>query len=163
MRRSVFLLLTVAALLASGTSNAQPSAYFHMAGTLQGTGMLDLACNGFHYATVGSLDGTPLGPVDWTGSECVDVLSNPGGFVISGSFSLNDGLLTGSYHGHAGLPDATGRVYGWGTFSIIGGSGAYAGASGSGIFAVTARPANSTAYMELIGSLERVSDQANGR
>lgn len=157
MIRPMILLVVVASLLVPGTSNAEPGIRFHMAGTLQGSGIPDPACSGFRYATTGPFDGTPLGSVHWRGSECVDILSNPGSFAISGAFSLNQGLLTGTYEGHEGLPDATGRVYGWGTFSITGGSDTYAGATGNGSFTVIAQPVASTAYLELMGTLGRTA------
>ncbi len=44
----MLLLLTAASLvLAPGTTRADVAAHFHMAGTLQGVGTLDPACNGF--------------------------------------------------------------------------------------------------------------------
>lgn len=157
MIRSLLMLVTAAWLLVPGTTRGEPDAHFHMTGTLQGAGTLDPACNGFRYATAGPFDGTPLGPVHWMGSECVDAASNPGGFALAGTFSFDDGLLVGGYQGHAGFPDAAGRVYGWGTFSITGVSGAYAGATGTGIFTVDAQPLTSTAHFELIGTLERAA------
>jgi hypothetical protein len=61
-----------------------------------------------------------------------------------------------------GLPDAAGRVRGWGRFTIAGGSGAYAGVTGRGIFTVVAEPVASTADLELIGTLERFSKRRPG-
>lgn len=159
----LLLLVTAASLLVPATAvtpataSAKTSTYFRMAGVLQGTGTVDPTCNGFRYATTGALEGSPLGRVQWTGSECVDVVSSPGGFVISGEFSLNDGrlTLTGTYDGNAGLPNAAGEVYGWGTFSITGGSRGQRWTTGEGLFTVMARPAASTARVELIGALDR--------
>lgn len=162
MIRALTLLLTAASLLVPHPASAKRAKHFSMTGTLQGSGTLDPTCNGFRYATAGSFDGTPLGPARWTGSECVDALSAPGGFAISGGFSLNDGDFTGTYQGHAGLPDAAGRVRGWGTFSMTGGTGKYAGVTVSGIFTVVAQPVASTADLELIGTLERFSKRRPG-
>ncbi|MEX2457946.1 MAG: hypothetical protein WD770_03055 [Actinomycetota bacterium] len=162
MIRSLLLLLTAASVLVPQPAGAKQATHFHMTGTLQGSGTLDPTCNGFRYATAGPFDGTPLGPVHWTGSECVDALSSLGGFTIWGGFSLNEGAFTGTYRGHAGLPDAAGRIRGWGKFSMTGGTGKYAGVTASGIFTVVAQPVASTADLELIGTLERVSRRRPG-
>lgn len=92
MIRSLLLLVTAASLLVPHPASAKPATSFHMTGILQGSGTLDPSCNGFRYATAGPFDGTPLGPVRWGGSECVDALSAPGGFAITGEFCPGDAL-----------------------------------------------------------------------
>ena len=147
------MLLSATALIAPVTGSAGTATTFHVTGTIHGSGTPDVSCRGFHYTHAGSLDGTP-GPVEWVGEECVDLLAHPGRFTITGRFSLNGGLITGTFEATGGPPDATGVIRESGTFAITAGSGAYDGARGDGTITIAAQPAAGTADVELIGTIQ---------
>ncbi len=152
MRRSILIALSAAVILVSGVGRADSNT-FHVTGTIHGSGTPDVSCRGFHYTHSGSLDSS-IGPVDWTGDECVDLVAQPGMFTITGRFSLDDGLISGTFEATGGAPDATGRIQETGTFSITGGSGAYDGARGGGTITIVAQPIAGTAEVELTGAIE---------
>jgi len=151
MTRWTLVALSAVVLLAPESAAAQAGTPFHVSGTIHGEGMPDLACRGFYYSHTGSMDSS-LGPLGWTGDECVDAIAQPGAFTITGTFSLDNGLLTGRFEA-TGSPETTGQVSESGTFAITGGSGAYCGASGGGTITIVAQPTASTADVELTGSL----------
>lgn len=152
MFRSIIMALSATLILIPAVAGADSASNFHVTGTIHGNGAPDVSCRGFFYTHTGSLNGT-LGPVAWTGDECVDLVAQPGGFTITGRFSLNDGLLTGTFEATGGPPDATGRIRESGTFSITEGSGAFDGALGSGTIAIIAQPLAGIAEVELAGAI----------
>lgn len=149
--RGMLLALSAVVVLAPEPATAGSGTPFHVAGTIHGDGAPDLGCRGFSYSHTGSLQSS-LGPVVWTGDECVDALAQPGSFTISGRFSLDGGLITGTFEA-TGSPDATGSVQESGTFTITGGSGAYSSAHGAGTITIVARPTASEADIDLSGWL----------
>jgi hypothetical protein len=129
-----------------------------MSGTISFTDAPDAACAGFRDASAGALSGVPFADAMWSNVECIDLVSEPGVFVIrEATFVLTseDGTIAGTGEGHASHPSALGHVYAWGTFNIVSGTGAYAGASGSGLFAADANLIVSSAQLELSGTLTK--------
>ncbi len=112
----------------------------------------DTACDGTRDTASGLVaESSTTGAGTWTGTECADLIANPGSITIhDGTFLIADrsnNTITGTYSGHAGAPDSGLNVYPSGTFTITGGRGLYEGATGGGIFAGTANlsgPATAT-------------------
>jgi hypothetical protein len=136
--RTALILLVVGALGASVAHGA--TSEMTLNASYIASPVPDLGCQGFHITSAGSTDGS-AGATSlvgaWADSECADVLVNPGSFTVrNGSFSVTtaEGVLLGTYGGTAGPPDLNLNVHVSGSFTIVGGTGAFADASGSGSF-----------------------------
>ena len=77
-----------------------------------------------------------LGAITWVSHETVDVCSDPAGGIVSGQITLtaaNGDQLSGEYHAVAILDFVAGQVTANGQLQFTGGTGRFAGASGSGV------------------------------
>ncbi len=109
----------------------------------------------FHVVASGSAVGTDIGNGTWVDSECA--VFGDTGISISGQLTLTaaDGdELFVRYDARSPLPDATGAIHPAGTFTILGGTGRFAGATGGGILAADASLADPATTATLEGTIE---------
>ena len=97
------------------------------------------AC-GIRVTVAGTATGTHVGVGTWTHSECIDPFSQaPKAHVVGEGVLVasNGDRLVVDFDALADLPDAaTGEIHPRGTYTIVGGTGRFAGATGSGSLAV---------------------------
>lgn len=77
-----------------------------------------------------------MGTIEWQSHEVVDICTNPDGADVVGQIVLtaaNGDQVTGTYQTLAYLDFVAGQVRALGTFQITGGTGRFAGASGTGV------------------------------
>lgn len=116
----------------------------------------DALCGGFRIKHTGEGTATRLGNAMWSATECVDLLANPGrSHVRDGRAVLTSakGELHLSYEADGALPDLAGDVHVTGPYVITGGTGRFAGASGSGTLTGDANVYTSIAQVDLTGTL----------
>ena len=76
-----------------------------------------------------------MGRITWQSEETVNQCSNPGGADVLGQFTLtaaHGDMVFGQYETLAHLDSGTSQVTAFGQWEIVGGTGRFAGASGSG-------------------------------
>ncbi len=132
----------VAALLAlaiavPATAQAQP---LTLDLNFKGKATPDLKCKGLRASGNGTVTGNVFpGGATWHDDECINALSRLGTFIFTGAGAAtapNGDQLQVTYEATSPLPDLTLSLRPRGTFTITGGTGAFAGASGGGTLAV---------------------------
>jgi hypothetical protein len=77
-----------------------------------------------------------IGPITWESRETVNLCSSPDGAEITGTFTITAAIgdrLFGTYETLANLDFESSEITARGRYQIIGGSGAFDGASGAGV------------------------------
>jgi len=129
----------------AGTSAAAASAADHGGGArFRVTARFTATFGGFEACGLrvtvsGTAAGTHIGPGTWTHSECIDPFSQaPKAHVVGEGVLIasNGDRLVIDFDALADLPDATGQIHPRGTYTIAGGTGRFAGATGNGSLAV---------------------------
>jgi hypothetical protein len=94
---------------------------------------LNLGCGGLRARGTGTAIGSPVGPSTWSDNECASLIAQLGKVVINGAVVITGahGTLNISYSAKAPLP-ITLTIHPAGTFTITGGTGEFAGATGHG-------------------------------
>lgn len=98
---------------------------------------------GFRVIASGTATGTHVGNGTWSQSECVALVFDP----VTGApkvhvvgegriTAANGDVLVVDYDALTDPPDAHGEIHPRGTFAIVGGTGRFAGSTGSGTLAV---------------------------
>lgn len=114
----------------------------------------DAACGGLRVVASGSAIGTDIGTGAWNDTECAAFSAD--GIVIDGNLVLTaaDGAqLFVTYHAVTAFPDATGAIHPAGTFTITGGTGRFASATGGGTLAADANVAGPATTATLAGTI----------
>lgn len=101
----------------------------------------DLNCKGLKANGNGTVTGNvfPAGAA-WHDDECLDILTQLGTFGISGTgtaTAANGDGLSFTYRATSPLPDLSLSLRPTGTFTVTGGTGAFAGATGGGTLTAT--------------------------
>lgn len=137
MRRTlgaVLLALLTAGLLA-GPASARPTP---LKGTFVQSGVIapSAACQGLSNTTTGTGEATHLGKSLWSGTACLGF--GPQGIVVTnGKLTLtaaNGDQLFSTFAASGALPAGDGSFHLDGTFTVVGGTGRFAGATGGGTF-----------------------------
>lgn len=118
----------------------------------------DPGCGGFRVSGTGTGRATHMGRATITVDECVDFVREPGRVHVYGSLVLtaaNGDELHVSVDKVGDPPGPDGDAHVAGPFVVTGGTGRFAGASGSGTTTTDANVISSTATAELVGSLRR--------
>jgi hypothetical protein len=117
----------------------------------------DPACGGLRVVAAGSATGTELGAGAWHDTECAAFTAT--GIQIDGALTLtaaNGDELFVSYSATSGFPDpSTGAIHPQGTFTITGGTGRFAAATGGGTLAADANVADPATTATLVGTIDR--------
>lgn len=103
----------------------------------------------------GSAIGTDIGTGAWNDTEFAAF--TPDGFDITGSLTLtaaNGDQLFVSYHATTPYPDAAGNFNPSGTFTITGGTGRFAGATGGGSLSAHANAGTPATTATLEGTIQ---------
>lgn len=115
----------------------------------------DAACGGLRVVASGSATGTDLGAGAWNDTECAAFTAT--GIVIDGQLTLtaaNGDQLDVAYHAESAFPDATGAIHPQGSFTIEGGTGRFASATGGGSLAADANVADPATTATLDGTID---------
>lgn len=137
MRRqlaSLMLALAATGLLA-GTATAAPTP---LKGRFVQSGVIapSAACQGLANTTSGDGQATHLGRTGWAGTACVSF--GPQGIVVrNGQLTLtaaNGDQLFATFAASGGPPASDGSFHLDGTFTVVGGTGRFEGATGGGTF-----------------------------
>lgn len=147
------LLLAVAAPAAAADQGA--GAAFQVRASYDAVATPDAGCGGLRVVASGSATGTELGAGTWNDTECAAFTAT--GIAIDGQLTLtaaNGDQLDVVYHADSAFPDATGAIHPQGTFTIEGGTGRFAGATGGGSLAADANVADPATTAALDGTIE---------
>jgi len=151
--RRCLVTVAVAAVALSAAATAPAAdhgagARFHVVTNLHTSLASDPTCFGLAVTAAGGVSGTHIGNGDWVSGECLDSFSRPGIILVHGHgvITAADGdQLFVDYDVTTPVPDATGAIHASGTYTIVGGTGRFAGSTGSGttvadgnVFAFTA-------------------------
>lgn len=110
---------------------------------------------GLSVVAAGSATGTELGSGAWNDTELAAFTAS--GLDINGMLTLtaaNGDQLFVQYHATTPFPDATGTIHPVGTFTIIGGTGRFANATGEGTLAADANVQNPATTAMLDGTID---------
>lgn len=142
------LALAVAAPAGAGTAAFKISASYDATPTFTDTGAYVVAS--------GSATGTEIGAGQWNDTEFAAF--TPSGFDITGNLTLtaaNGDELFITYHATTPYPDpATGAFDPTGTFTITGGTGRFANATGGGTLSAHANAATPATTATLDGTID---------
>lgn len=128
---------------------------FHMRAAYNAIATPDATCGGLRVVASGSATGTELGAGTWNDTECAAFTAT--GIAIDGQLILtaaNGDQLDVAYHAESAFPDATGAIHPQGTFTIEGGTGRFAGATGGGSLAADANVADPATTATLDGTIQ---------
>lgn len=159
-----FRLSAVAAVLASfavaaGSASADTTALpFVVHASYDATPTPDAACGGLRVVASGAAIGNEIGAAQWNDTECASLVAQPGSIVITGTLTLtaaNGDELFIDYTATTPLPDATGAIHPAGTFTIVGGTGRFAGATGGGTLTADANVTSPATTATLVGTIDR--------
>lgn len=144
------------ALAAPATAADQGAgAAFKVRAAYDATPTPDAACGGLRVVAAGSATGTELGAGAWNDTECAAF--TPDGIVIDGALTLtaaNGDELFVDYHATTPFPGADGAIHPQGTFTIVGGTGRFATASGGGTLSADANVAAPATTAVLDGTID---------
>lgn len=149
---AVLLLLPVAPALGADQG---AGAAFHIRAAYDAVATPDSTCGGLRVVASGSATGTELGAGRWNDTECAAF--TPTGIAIDGQLTLtaaNGDELDVTYHAQSAFPDATGAIHPQGTYTIDGGTGRFAGATGGGSLAADANVNDPATTATLDGTIE---------
>jgi hypothetical protein len=124
----------------------------------------DAACGGLHIVATASGWATHLGARTMASfDECANFVEEPGrvhvyGTVVLTSHRGDELHLTVDKVGNA--PDAAGNVHVAGPFTVTGGTGRFAGATGGGTTTTDTNVASNVATADLTGTLSRLSPRS---
>jgi hypothetical protein len=130
-------------------------AAFTVHASYDATPTFDPACGCLHVVASGSATGTELGSGTWNDTEFAAF--TPTGLAIDGDLTLtaaNGDQLFVHYDATTPLPDATGAIHPQGTFTIVGGTGRFANATGGGTLSADANVANPATTATLDGTID---------
>lgn len=150
------LILIAACVSAVTPAQAARSVPIQMSGTISDSPTPDPACGGLHNVSTGTIGGSPFGRSAWFSTGCIDATAEPGVLTIRDAtfvLTARDGKVYGVYHAHASLPSSSGHIYAWGPFTLVKGTGRYAGVHGSGIAASDGNIIAANAQLNLSGSM----------
>jgi hypothetical protein len=143
--RRTTIAVAVAALLAGSVAAGSfaadhgSGARFHVTATFHAQAVGFETC-GLRVIASGTTLGTQVGAGLWAQSECVDPFSQAPNVHVVGVGTItaaNGDILTVDYDATTAPPDpTTGMIHPRGTYTIAGGTGRFAGASGTGSLAV---------------------------
>ena len=157
-RGGVTILVVVALLLGHAGRALADAVPLHIHIEYKATLLPDVACHGLHATSAGTASGTPAISGRWADAECIDLLAAPGSITVrDGTFAVttSSGALFGTYHATAGLPDLHLMAHPVGQFTIVGGSGDFAGSTGSGTISAAVNMITENAVGDLVGTLTR--------
>src|SRR5262245_41380575 len=123
---------------AVGAADHGAGARLHVTATFEATAVGFEAC-GLRVFATGSALGTHVGNGLWSQSECVDPFSNAPNVHVVGVGTItaaNGDVLIVDYDATTAPPDADNQIHPRGTFTVAGGTGRFAGATGGGSLAV---------------------------
>jgi hypothetical protein len=138
---AVVLIVALAAAAASVVSAADrgAGARFRVTATFTATALGFEAC-GLRVVASGTASGTHIGNGTWSQNECVDPFSQAPKVHVVGEgviTAANGDRLIVDYDALTDPPDpTTGEIHPRGTYTIAGGTGRFAGATGTGSLAV---------------------------
>jgi hypothetical protein len=110
---------------------------------------------GLSVVAAGSATGTEVGSGSWNDTEFAAFTAS--GLDINGTLTLtaaNGDELFVQYHATTPFPDATGAIHPVGTFTITGGTGRFANATGGGTLAADGNVANPATTATLDGTID---------
>jgi hypothetical protein len=158
MRTSAWCLLVAVAAIAAPAATAADhgtGARFHAETSLQTSLGFDPTCPGLAVAATGTVMGTELGAGGWSSQECLDFLSRPGTILVHGAAVLTaaDASRLFLVYDVSTPFDPSGAIHATGTYTITGGTGRFAGATGSGTTIANASAVTFTANDVLDGTI----------
>ena len=152
------LLLVLAALsvivLTPATVSAEGDAVVSIHATYDANPTPDAGCGGMRVVGRGTATGVPVGHALWSDEECASLLATPGKITIAGILvvtAASGDRLEASYSATADLPEPDGTIRPAGTFQIIGGTGRFSNATGSGTINATANMFHPQAVADMNG------------
>ena len=113
-------------------------ARLHVTASFDATALGPEPC-GFRVIASGTTSGTHVGNGLWSQSECVDPFSDFPNVHVTGVGRItaaNGDVLIVDYEAVTPLPDANDQIHPRGTFTVAGGTGRFAEATGGGSLAV---------------------------
>ena len=116
----------------------------------------DPTCGGFHIVAEGSGRATGLGRTEALFDECADFVEEPGRVHVYGNVvltSANGDELHLAVDKAGNLPDATGDVHVAGPYTVTGGTGRFAGATGHGTTTTDTNVTSVVATVNMVGTL----------
>ena len=147
--------LALAAAAPAAAADHGAGAAFKVRAAYDAVATPDAACGGLRVVASGSAQGTELGNGAWNDTECAAFTAD--GISIDGSLTLtaaNGDRLFVSYHALSPFPDAAGAIHPAGTFTITGGTGRFATATGGGTLAADANVASPATTATLDGTID---------
>jgi hypothetical protein len=151
-------LLPIAVLLALALPSAAAADPLELNLDYKAGAVPDLKCKGLKANGNGAVSGNvfPAGAA-WHDDECLDILTRVGTFGITGTGSATatngDGLRF-TYRATSPLPDLSLSLRPTGTFTVTGGTGALAGATGGGTLTATVALLTQRVTGRVAGTLE---------
>ncbi len=116
----------------------------------------DPVCRGLHILAKGSGEATGLGRTEAFFDECANFVQEPGRVHVYGSAVLTSASgdeLHLAVDKVGNLPDPAGNVHVAGPYTVTGGTGRFAGATGYGTTTTDTNVTSSAATVTLIGTL----------
>jgi hypothetical protein len=156
--RGLVIAAAVVGLAAAGPAAAADQgagAAFKVRAAYDAVATPDAACGGLRVVAVGTATGTELGNGSWNDTECAAFTAD--GIRITGALTLtaaNGDRLFVSYSALTAFPDATGAIHPAGTFTVTGGTGRFAQATGGGVLAADANVAAPATTATIDGTIE---------